>query len=76
MVCYAIVGVCCDIVKELVNSYGGVFSGMCLLGADGAKCGEEFVINCAGIIEERTDNALDAFDPFVVKGWACVSVRN
>ena len=67
--------ICCDIVEELVDSGGGVLGSMCLLGADGTECGEEFVINCAGIIKEGTDNALDAFDTLIVEGSGCVGVR-
>ena len=67
--------ICCNIVEELVDSYGGVLSGMCLLGADGTECGKEFVIHRAGIIEESTDNTLDSLDTFVVEGGGSVLVR-
>jgi hypothetical protein len=69
--------ICCDIVKKLVDSGQrcGVLSSMCLLGADGTECCEEFVINCTGIIEEGTDNALDAFDALIVEGGGSVIVQ-
>ena len=71
-----VVWICCDIVEELVDCCGGVFSSMCLLGADGTECGEEFVINHSGILEEEgTDNALELFDTLIVQGCRSVIVR-
>ncbi len=67
--------ICGDIVKELANSYGGVFSGVCLLGADGTERGTEFVINRSGMIEEGTNHALDLFDTLIVQGGGRVIVR-
>ncbi len=67
--------ICCDIVEELVDSCGGIFSSMCLLGADGTESGQEFVIYRSGIIEEGTNNALDAFDTLIVEGGGSVIVR-
>ncbi len=75
MISDSVAWICCDIVKELVDSGGGVLSSMCLLGADGTECREEFVINCSGIIEEGTNNALDAFDTLIVEGGRSVIVR-
>ncbi len=75
MISYSIGWICCDIVEELVDSCGGVFSGMRLLGANGTECGEEYVINRLGIIEEGTNNALDVFDTLIVEGGGSVIVR-
>ncbi len=44
--------VCCHIVKEVVDCFCGVFSGIGLLRADGTECCKQFVVNCSGIMEE------------------------
>jgi hypothetical protein len=71
-----ILWVCGNIVEELVDHFGRVFCSFGLLGADGAEGGQEFVVSCSGVIKERADDALDAFDTCVIKGWACVCVRD
>ncbi len=71
---YPVAGVCCDIIKELVNSCCGVLSSLCLLGADGTEGSKELVINSAGIIEEGTNDALYSFDTRIVEGGGCVEV--
>lgn len=48
----SIIWVCGDIVHELVDGLGGVFGSFGLLLADGAEGGEQFVVDCSGIIEE------------------------
>ena len=58
----AIVGVCGDVIQELVYGFSGIFCGFGLLRADGAEGGEELVIYGPGVVEQGADDALYAFD--------------
>ena len=55
-----------DVVEELGYRTVGVLSGLGLLGADGAEGGKELVVNRTRVVEEGSDDALDAFDTGVV----------
>lgn len=58
----AVIGVGGNIVEQLVNSGCRGFGGSGLLGADGAERGEQLVIDGPGIVEKRTNDALNAFN--------------
>ena len=47
---------------------------MCLLQAERAECGQEFVVHGPGIIEQGANDALHAFDTGIVQQWAVVII--
>jgi hypothetical protein len=57
-ICGAVVGVCGQVVEKLVHGNIGGFSGFGLLGTQGTEGGEEYVVNCACIVEESANDAL------------------
>ncbi len=61
-VCGAVIRVGGKVVKKLVNCFGGGLSGSGLLGAQCAESGKELVVNCACIVEEGANDALDSLD--------------
>ncbi len=65
VICGAIVWVHCKVVnKELVHGNIGGFSCSGLLGAQGAKGGNELVVNRACVVEESANDALNSLDTF------------
>jgi hypothetical protein len=61
-VCGAVVGVGGKEVEKLVDCFGGGLGGSGLLGAQCAESSKELLVNCACIVEEGTDDALDSLD--------------
>ncbi len=53
-----------QVVKKLVYSISGSFSGGGLLGTQGAEGGKELVVICTCVVEESTDDALNSLDAF------------
>ncbi len=47
-----------NIIQKLGDRVGRVPGGMCLLGAERAEGGQEFVVNGAGIIQQRAKDSL------------------
>ena len=45
-----------------------------MLGAEGAEGSQEFVVDCPGIVEEGSNDALDTLDAFICEWWAGVLV--
>ena len=58
----SVVGVCYDIVQQLVDGCGRGFCCACLLSADFAECDKDLVVNRWPIVEDCTNNALDPLD--------------
>lgn len=69
----AVIGICSDIIEELVNCHQGVFRSCSLSRSNCAKCSKEFVVHCSGVVEEGADDSLDPFDTVVVERWACIN---
>ena len=69
-----ILWVCSNIVQELVNCFGRFCCSFGLLSADGAEGDQEFVVHCSGVIKERANDSLDAFNTYIIKGWAVVCI--
>ena len=44
-----------------MDCFSRVLGGLGLLGAECAEGSQEFVVNCPGIVEEGSNDALDAF---------------
>ena len=63
------VGVCGNVVEQLVNGGGCVFGGRGLLGSDFTEGDDELVVDGSSIEEEGANNALDLFDAVIVEGW-------
>ena len=63
----AVVRVCGNVVKELVDGLRGGFSGGGLFGADGVDGNQELVINGATVEEESSNNSLDTSDAIFVE---------
>ncbi len=63
-ICGAAVRVRSQVVKNLVHGNIGGFIGCGLLGTQGAEGGKELVVDCACVVEESTNNALNSLDTF------------
>ncbi len=63
-ICGAIIGVCGQVVKKLVNGNIGGFSDGGLLGTQGAEGGKELVVNCTCVVEESANDAMNSRDTF------------
>ncbi len=72
LVGYAVVGICSNIIKKLVNCDKGVLHCGGLLIPNGAQCSKEFVVHGPGIVEEGANNPLYLRDTSVVKRWDCI----
>ena len=57
-----------------MDCFSRVLNGLCLLGAEGTEGSQELVVNCPGIVEEGSNDALDAFGALVCEWWAGVLV--
>ena len=66
----AVVGVSGNVIQELEYSSVGVFGVGGLLLANLVESYEEIVVNRLGIVEESTNNGLNAVDAFVIEGWS------
>ncbi len=58
-ICGAVVRVCGQVVKKLVHSDIGGFSGSGWLGTQGTEDGKELVVNCTCVVEESAYDALN-----------------
>ena len=75
MVGDAIIWVGGNVVQQLVDCFGRVLGGLGLLGAECAEGSQEFVVNCPGIVEEGSNDTLDALDSFICERWAGVLIQ-
>ena len=69
------VGMCCDVVKTLLASFGDGNGAVGLLCCDRAQRGEQGGIDCATVVEECANDVLDVFDVFLGKWFRCVDVH-
>ena len=63
---------CGGVVEELSDGDGGCFCAFGLGGSEGAECDEHSGVNCAGIIEEDSDDLLEASERFGRERWGGV----
>ena len=63
------IGVSGTVVKEVCNRKVGVLGGTCLFVGNGAERHKDGDIDTAGIVEDGSDDLLNAGDAAFVKGW-------
>jgi hypothetical protein len=68
MVVDAGVGMCCDVIEELVACFRDRLGSVGLSCRNCAEGSEEGGVDCSSVVEERSDNVLDPFDLFQRKG--------
>ena len=60
------------VIEEMVDCLFCGFSGVGLASGDGVEGGQNFVVNCTGIVEEGSNDALDAFNTVLWESWRVV----
>jgi len=60
------------VIEEMVDCLFCGFSGIGLASGDGVESGQNFVVNCTGIVEENSNGALDAFNSVWWECWRVV----
>ena len=63
------------VIEEMVDCLFCGFSGVGLASGDGVEGGQNFVVNCTGIVEEGSNDALDAFNTVLWESWRVVGNR-
>ena len=58
----SIIGLCCNIVRQLIDGCGRGFCCACLLSDDFAECDDKLVVDRSRIVKECNNNALDPED--------------
>ena len=66
------IGMCGGVVEELSDGDGGCFCAFGLGGSEGAECDEHSGVNCAGKMEEDSDDLLEASERFGRERWGGV----
>ena len=71
-----IVGIGSYVVKQLIDCVESFGGGCCLASTDGTEGNEEFVVNSASVVEETSNDGLDATDGLEIEGWTVVDVNS
>jgi len=60
------------VIEVMVDCLFCGFSGVGLASGDGVEGGQNFVVNCTGIVEEGSDDAFDACNSVLWECWRVV----
>ncbi len=66
---------CSNVVKELVTRIHYCSCAIALACCNGTECGKKCWVNCSCIVQEGTDDVLDAFDLFWGEGLCGVDLH-